>query len=187
MALSNVRFKGFKAFEVMTKTLPDKINKKLVRHSFKYALEPTKKAMQDNINKGRTGRLWYSVGITVSGDTLQGGAFAIVGPRRKKFSWDQQGWHSHLVEVGTKAHTITSKKGNMMPVFRKGSSGPVAWARKIEHKGSKAIKPFSRGIDSTWRNVNSRLVDKSAELMRIEIKSIFQQYGTVYTKFGDAL
>jgi len=185
MALSNVRFKGFKALQVMADTLPAKMNKKLARKAFKYSLQPTKKAMKDNV-KIKSGRLWHSIDTTVSGNEIQSGAYAIVGPRRKRFSWNQQGWAANLVEGGTKPHTIKAGPGKLMPIFTKaGFTGE--FAKSIEHKGSKAKKPFRRAIDSTWKNVNNRFVDKTSELMRNEIKMVFQKYGTVYTKYGDAL
>ena len=62
MALSNVRWEGLKAIEVMADTLPTKIANQKLRQAFRYALEPTKKEMRTNVPV-RTGRLWYSIDI----------------------------------------------------------------------------------------------------------------------------
>ena len=187
MALSNVRWKGAKAFGIMLDVLPSKIGGQRLREAYRFALKPTLEKMRENLPPNRTGALWEATAITIHGTQEMQQMFALVGPRRKKNTWNMKGWHSHLIEVGTKPHTITAGPGKMMPVFTKGSSGPVAFAKTIHHKGSRAFKPFQRGIDSTWARVGDRVSDKVAEIMRSEIKSIYAQYGQVVTASGAVL
>jgi len=188
MALSNVTWKGLKSLEVMLDILPEKLAKANVRKAYKYALEPTKQAMLTLIPKDRTGNLRRSIDITHGGTQQLQQAYAVVGPRRKRFTWNQQGWHSHLVESGTKAHKIpkgllTSFVGaKKMPVFTK--AGFVGFARQINHKGTPGTFPFRRSMDATWEKVADRVADKIAGIMREEIKVIQNQYGNVVTR-GD--
>src|SRR6056300_812309 len=146
MALSNVNWKGMKALEVMLDVLPTKLAKANVRKAYKYALEPTKQAMLSNIPADRTGKLKYSIDITHGGTQELQQAYAVVGPRRKRFVWNQQGWHAHMIESGTRPHKIpkgalTSFIGaKKMPVFTK--AGFVGFARQIKHKGAKGRFPF---------------------------------------------
>jgi hypothetical protein len=180
MALSNVSWKGMKALEVILDILPTKMAKSKVKAAYKYALDPTKQAMLANIPKDRTGRLKHSIDITHGGTQELQQAFAVVGPRRKRFTWNMQGWHSHLIEAGTKGHTITAGRGKMMPIFKGG--GVVGFAKSIDIKGVKGTFPFKRAMDTTWMFVADRVADKVGEIMRKEIKLIQNQYGNVVTK-----
>jgi len=182
MARSNVRWEGKKAFEKMTEILPSKIGGQKLRKAYKFALMPTKKKMKDNIPKGRTGALWYSVDTSIGGAKDIQSMFGIVGPRRKKNTWNMKGWHSHLYEAGVKPHVIKAKTGKGMPVFVKGASGPVGYAKEIKHPGYPGRYPFKKAIDSTWKNVGIRVSDKVAEIMRDEIKDINNKYGSVATR-----
>ena len=92
-----------------------------------------------------------------------------------------QGWHAHLVEQGTKKHTITAGEGKLMPVFNK-SGFTGAFVKSIEHPGAKGTKPFKRSIDSTYRDVGKRVGEKVGELMRFEIGNIWKQYGKISTR-----
>jgi hypothetical protein len=180
MALSNVSWKGMKAVEVMMNTLPDKLGGKKLREAYKFSLKPTKEKMLTNIPPDKTGRLKYSIDTTIGGTKELTEMFAVVGPRRKRNVWNQQGWHAHLVEAGTKAHTIKAGPGKMMPVF--GKSGFVGFAKSIEHKGARGTFPFRKAMDVTWPEVAGKVSEKVAQIMREEIKNITQQYGNVVTK-----
>ena len=185
MARSDVHWKGLKALEVMVDFLPTKIAKAKVKDAYTYALTPTKNTMLMYIPSDRTGALKHSIDITHGGGQELQRAFAVVGPRRKRHVWNMQGWHSFLVEQGTKRHTIQSKSGKGMPVFQGG--GVVKYVKSIEHPGTKGTKPFTRAVDVSWGNVADRVADKLAEVMRDEIKAIFVQYGDVVTKSGDVI
>ena len=180
MALSNVRWEGMKAVEVMTKTLPKKLGGQKLRSAYRYALKPVLNDMRNNIPRHKTGRLLHATAINIGGNQDLESMFAVVGPRRKRGSWNQQGWHAHLVEGGTKPHTITAGEGKLMPVFNK-SGFTGEFAKVIEHKGSRAYRPFSRGIDSNWGNVANTVSDKMAEIIRQELKNIYTQYGSIAT------
>jgi hypothetical protein len=182
MALSDVHWKGMKALEVMANVLPDKIGGQKLRDAYRYALEPTRTQMRENIPRKRTGNLWLATDITIkSGFSGIDTMFGVVGPRRKKHTYAQQGWHSHIIEMGSKPHTITAGPGKLMPIFT--SAGFTGrFAKSIQHPGSKAFKTFQRAIDSTWRNVADRVSDKVAVIMRSEIKAIWREFGHVATR-----
>lgn len=186
MALSNVNWKGMKALEVMLDVLPTKIAGPKLRSAYRFALKPTLSKMRANLPPNRTGALWFATDITIGGTQDLQQMFALVGPRRKRFVWNQRGYHAHIIEQGTKPHTITAGPGKLMPVFTKaGFTGQ--FAKTIHHKGSRAFKPFSRAIDSTWGTVGDRVADKVAGIMRDEIKSIFVRFGDVVTKSGSVI
>lgn len=186
MALSNVRWKGMKAFGIMLDVLPTKIGGQKLREAYRFALKPTLNKMRENLPPNRTGALWYSTQLTILGTQELQQMYALVGPRRKRGVWNQQGWHAHLIEAGTKPHIITAGAGKLMPTFRK-SGFTGLFAKKVKHSGTPALRPFQRAIDSTFNRVNDRVVDKVSEIMRSEIKSIFVQYGEVVTASGSVI
>jgi hypothetical protein len=181
MALSNVTFRGAKAFEKMTEILPDKIAGQKLGAAYRYALKPTLNKMRENLPPNRTGRLWYATALTVSSSKDIKQMYALVGPRRKRNVWNQQGWHAHLVEKGVKPHVITAGRGKLMPIFTK-SGFTGKFAKKIMHPGSRAFKPFQNSIDATWGQVGNRASDKVAKIMREEIDNIWDQFGSIATK-----
>lgn len=180
MALSNVSWKGMKALEVMLDVLPEKLAGQKLRSAYRFALKPTLTKMREYLPPNRTGNLWFATDITIGGGKELSEMFGIVGPRRKKHVWNMQGWHSHIIESGTKPHTITAGPGKLMPVFTK-SGFTGQFAKTIHHKGSRAFKPFSRAMDATWMTVGDRVADKVAGIMRHEISVIFRQFGSVTT------
>ncbi len=184
MALSNVSWKGMKALEVMTQTLPDKLGGQKLARAYKFALKPTEQAMKGNVSgnpKIRTKALWHSIGTNISGRMTLNDLFGVAGPRRKRNTWNMAGWHAHMIETGTKPHDIKAGPGKVMPVFS--SSGFTGkFAKTIHHKGSRAYKPFQKGIDSTWKLVAGRVSDKVAGMMRDQIQTIWRQFGQVVTK-----
>ena len=181
MALSNVSWKGLKSIEEMLSILPNKLGGSKLRAAYRFALKPTLTLMRANLPPNRTGALWHATDITIAGSQDIKDMYALVGPRRRRNTWNMQGWHAHLVEKGTKPHTITAGPGKLMPVFTKaGFTGE--YAKTIEHKGTRAFKPFQRSIDSTWNKVGDVVSDKVAEMMRSEIKNIKNQYGNVVTR-----
>ena len=183
MALSNVNWKGLKALEVMADILPTRIGGKKLRAAYRYALTPTRDLMRNNLPPNRSGSLWYATDITIGGTQDLQQMYGLVGPRRRKNTWNMQGWHAHIIEQGTKPHTITAGPGKMMPIFNNaGFTGK--FAKSIDHPGSEAKKPFSKAVSSTWNTVADRVVDKVAGIMREEIKSINAQYGQVVTRSG---
>ena len=178
MALSNIRWEGIKAIEKIADILPSRLAGKKISTAYRYALKPTKDAMLMRIPRDKTGRLKHSIAITIKQNQDLNQMFGVVGPRRKRNVWNMQGWHAHLVEKGTKAHTITAAEGRMMPVFTKaGFTGN--YAKSIDHPGARGTEPFKRSIDSTWSLVGKRVADKVSELMAKEIKSIKDQFGKV--------
>ena len=182
MALSNVRWTGMKALQVMADTLPDRLGGQRLRSAYRYALKPVRDDMRQS-TPIRTSALWHSTDIDIFGSADIKSMYAVVGPRRKRGVWNKQGWHAHIVEQGTKPHDIKAGPGKLMPVFTKaGFTGE--FAKTIHHKGSKAFKPFSKGISANWQTVSLRVSDKVAEIMRTELKSIFNEYGKIATR-GD--
>jgi len=180
MALSNVSWKGMKAIEEMAKVLPSKLGGQKLRSAYRFALKPTLQKMKANLPPNRTGALWHATDMTIGGSKDINEMFALVGPRRRKNTWNMSGFHAHIIEKGTKPHTITAGRGKLMPVFTKaGFTGQ--FAKTIHHKGSRAFKPFQKSIDATWGTVAIRVSDKVAEIMRGEIKNIQNQYGNVVT------
>lgn len=180
MALSNVSWKGMKALEVMADTLPDRLAGNKLAAAYRYALKPTKDLMRANLPNRRTGALWHSIDTDIERSININEMFGVVGPRRKRNTWNMSGWHSHLIESGTKPHKITAGPGKMMPIFGKG--GVVGYAKSIQHKGSKAYKPFSRAMDSTWMLVGARVSEKVSDIMATEIRAIWREFGHVVTK-----
>ena len=181
MALSNVSWKGMKAIEEIAKVLPSKLGGQKLRSAYRFALKPTLQKMKANLPPNRTGALWHATDITIGGTKDINDMFALVGPRRRKNTWNMKGFHAHIIEKGTKPHTITAGRGKLMPVFTKaGFTGQ--FAKTIHHKGSRAFKPFQKSIDVTWGTVAIRVSDKVAEIMREEIKNIQNQYGNVVTR-----
>lgn len=175
MALSNVRWSGMDSVIKMTEILPSKIAGSRLRESFRFAMKSTRDEMRANV-RNRTGKLWHSIDITISGGDSIDQMYAVVGPRRKRNVWNQQGFHAHLVEKGTKPHVIKASPGKVMPVFTKtGFTGQ--FAKEIQHKGSRAYMPFSRAIDSTWETVGKKVADKVAEILKVEINNIKSTYG----------
>lgn len=180
MALSNIEWKGVKAIEKIADILPSRLAGKKMSAAYRYALLPTKQAMLMRIPRDKTGRLKHSIAITIKPNADLAQMFGVVGPRRKRNVWNMQGWHAHLVEKGSKPHTITAPEGKMMPVFNKaGFTGE--YAQSIDHPGSRGTEPFKRSIDSTWGEVGKKVAEKVGELIASEIKSIKAQYGKVAT------
>jgi hypothetical protein len=181
MALSNVKWEGLRAIEKIADILPSRLAGKKISAAYRYALTPTKQAMLMRIPRDKTGRLKHSIAITIKTNADLNQMYGVVGPRRRKNTWNMQGWHAHLIEKGTKAHTITAGEGKMMPVFTKaGFTGE--YAKSIDHPGSTGSEPFKRSIDSTWRDVGQKVANKVGELMAKEIKNIKEQYGKVATR-----
>jgi len=167
MALSSVDIKGLWQVEVFAKRLPESFSFKELASAYRYALKPTQGAMIQNLPPNKTGNLAASINISIDrSHSAAGGIMAVVGPQRGK-GWRQQGWHAHLVEAGTKPHTITASPGKVMPVFTKG--GLVGFAESIEHPGSKGTYPFRRAVDSTWQDVARLTTDKMFNIMEREI------------------
>ena len=175
--MAEVYWKGLKASEKLCELLPERIAKSKIREIYKYALQPTKDRMQSNVGKtGTTGRLWYSIDTTIIGSSFNT-MYGIVGPRRSRNTWNQQGRHAYAVEVGTSAHTITVKNAKAMPVY---SGGRVAgFVKTMKHKGSAAKYPFRRGITSTIIQVAQRTTKKFGEVINREIDNITKQFGGI--------
>ena len=184
MALSNVHWRGLKALEVMADVLPKKIGGQKLREAYRFALTPVREKMRNNLPNNRTGALYYATDITIGGTQELQQMYGLVGPRRKRNTWNQKGWHAHIIESGTKPHVITSSKGGM-PIFA--GAGKIGYAKKLDHPGTRAIKPFSKAIDISWNQVADDVSDKVAKIMREEIKTIQVQYGQVVTKSGSII
>lgn len=180
MALSNVRVEwaGLKELEIWADVLPATFVRDNVGPIYQRALEPVQREMRRNLPGKRTGNLWRSIGITIGRSKYNvGSVTALVGPRRARFDPDAQGWHSHLIEKGTRPHKIKAGIGKLMPVFAKGSSGPVDWTKEYHHPGSQAFHPFSRAIESTYRQVYVDVERDLDNLWDTTIKIAFRKYG----------
>jgi len=174
--MAEVELKGIKALEVIADTLPRDIEKSDLKKIYRQALQITRDQMRANLPENRTGALWYATDVTISGDMrYAGGIYGIVGPRRKRGAYRQQGQHAHIIESGSKPHTIRNKYGKPMPVFRKGRLLGVYKA--VEHPGTKPQRPFSRAIFSTWMRVSEYVTDHIAGVMRKNIKTSFVRFG----------
>lgn len=170
-----VSWKGIEKIEAMQKRLGRAFTEREQSQAIRYSLVSMRKEMRDNIDKQRTGNLWYATDITIkkAGVTNTGGGVAItvdgiVGPRRARYKWNQQGHHAYVYELGSKPHTIRSRYGTPMPVYRKGKLLGVFDA--ITHSGSKGRYPFSRAIKSRTPEVSRRLVQKFGMILRKNIK-----------------
>lgn len=182
MALSNVRWEGLKELEVMSTILPGRIITWKLREAYKYALEPTRNAMRNNVAR-RSGRLYYSIDTTIMGgaqaNTLT--MYGIVGPRRKRGVWNMQGWAAHLVEEGTKPHDINAGARNSMPLYK--AKRFLGFVKRIKHSGTKNnsnLHPFRRAIDATWQDVGARISSRVGESMAKEIEAIKREYGSTH-------
>jgi hypothetical protein len=174
MALSNVRWKGLKAIEQMSKYLPQKIINQKMRKAFRTSLIPIRDKMRNNIPQ-KTGRLWYATDITINVGSKIEDFWAVVGPRRKRGRWNMQGWHANIIEGGSKRHVIRVKNAESMPVFKSGRL--LGFSKEIEVEGVKAKYPFKRAIDSSWNQVGKDFSDNISQIMREEIENIKKQYG----------
>ena len=185
MALSGsipiVQWKGMKALEVMNLTLPDRLAGQKLRRAYRFALKPTKTEAQKNVSKiNRTSALFHSIDTNIYGRDINT-MYGVVGPRRKKNTWNMKGRHAYPVELGTKAHKITAKAGKVIPIITKqGFTG--RFAKSIDHPGSQGKFPFKKAMDSTYGIVGKTAADKVAEIMDKEIRDIWNQYGQVITK-----
>lgn len=173
MALSNVRWKGVKAIEEMTKVLPTKIANQKMREAIRFSLTPLRNDMRSKLPR-KTGKLWFATDITIGTGSKLEDFYGVVGPRRKKGIWNQQGWHAHLIEKGTKRHVIKSKNGSM-PVYSRGKL--VGYFKEIEVKGIKGRFPYKSSIDSNYGTVGKAFSDKVSDILVQEIKNIKSQYG----------
>lgn len=180
MALSDVNWKGTEAIIKMAEILPSKIAGNRLKEAYKYALTETLTKMQSMVPRGGTGKLWYSIAITVTGGPNIENLKAIVGPRRKRFTWNQQGWHAHLIEKGTKPHTITVSTSNAMPIYKNGKQ--LGFQKSVDHPGTRAFQPFKRSIDLTWPQVGKKASEKVRQLMAVEIENIKKEFGNVASK-----
>jgi len=179
MALSDIRWDGIEAVEKLCEILPEKIAGRKLAEAFKYALKPTEDAMKSGVNVG-TGKLYHSIGIAIETGKDIREMKATVGPRRKKYTWNMQGWHAHLIEKGTKSHNIVSKKQQGMPMYK--FKKLLGFAKKIEHPGFGGTEPFKKSIDATWQEVGNRASEKIGQILGDEIEAIKKQFGSVESK-----
>jgi hypothetical protein len=169
----HLKWEGLEKVEHIVKKLGRGFTRSEQMQAFRYGLKPVEQQMKDNIRRNVTGNLWTS--IAISEDTSQMrivnvGGFqmvetgAIAGSRRGR-GYGKQGWHSHLLEWGSKPHEITAGEGKMIPIFTK-SGFTGAYAKSIQHPGIKGQKIFSRAIDSKGDQVNRRVLDKFSRIMQ---------------------
>ena len=173
----NIQVLGVERINELMTRLGRAFTDKELDRAQRVGLRPTLQEMQHEVRKhNKTEALYSSIAIEKDRQLSKfGKPVTRVGRRIKKGSWKGMGRHAHLLEYGTKPHTIKSKTGKMMPIFAKGSSGPVGYAPEIQHPGSRAFHVFSQAI--------SRSEDRSVQATENELwKVIFKEWnkgGTV--------
>ena len=106
--MATLRLKGAKAMATLLNTLPKRITKKILKRILKLAAKPIKVLAKSKVPKD-FGVLNKSIGESFLKRTPARTEIIKIGPRtgkRAKFN----GWYGHMVEFGTKSHTITADK-----------------------------------------------------------------------------
>lgn len=107
------------------------ILQKAVRQMFSPISKEIKNKQKAGLEKSKdTGKLRKAIGIKTSVNLKYGIARFIVGPRKKQEG--QPSRYAHLIENGTKPHTIKTPRG-----------------KKVQHPGTKAqpwLKPSYQGV-----------------------------------------
>jgi hypothetical protein len=171
MSEIDIRIEGFnyEAFLDLEKRLDRVFSEQEKTKGIKVGLEIVQREMQGNVHKV-TGNLWNSIQIEKDRTLSKfGDPVMRVGRRKKRGDWKGQGWHAHLIESGTKPHIIRSKSGKPMPIFAKGTKGPIAWATEIHHPGSRAFHPFSNAIESVGDRAGDMALEYFGKLVEKEI------------------
>ena len=162
-----MELKGLKRFEKLMQKMGRAFTRREQISALKFALKPVRDQMRENIPRNKTGNLWTSIAVSEdpsSSKFASVGGFpviqvgAIVGSRRKKGAFGQQGWSSHLLEWGAKPHTITAREGKMIPI--KGG-----FAKSVQHPGIRGKKIFTKAINQSLFEVEGRLLTKYQAIM----------------------
>ena len=161
-----MELKGLKRFEKLMQKMGRAFTKGEQLQALRFALKPVRDQMRVNIPRNKTGNLWQSIAVSEdpsSARFTRVGGFpvvqigAIVGSRRGK-GFGKQGYHSHLLEWGSKPHEIRARAGKMIPI--KGG-----FAKSVQHPGIRGKKIFSKAINSSLFEVEGRLLTKYQAIM----------------------
>jgi HK97 gp10 family phage protein len=150
----NVRIKGVEELRGKLKKLGDKQERKVTRTAIRKAgnlvLKNARKRAPKKSGRLRKG-LAVRVSVTTTGETVRIGAKRRAGAR-----------HAHLIELGTKPHVITTRRGKILA-----SPGHI-YGRRVNHPGIPA-QPF---LMPAFEESKDDAVDFFKDEMKRLIKSL---------------
>lgn len=149
-----VTMTGVPEIDRTLRTLPKRMKKKLLISAYRKAGRLLVKNARSRIPVNQ-GDLRKSIGVVAWKNTEGNEATVRIGPRRKKGSANMQGWHSHLIEYGTKDRE--PRKGKTL-VFED-RSGNLIFPRRV--RGLRPTPFMQPAIAATK--------DKIREKIRVEI------------------
>jgi len=161
-----LELKGLKKFDKMMLKMGRAFTKREQLQALRFAVKPVMNRMRDNIPRNRTGNLWFSIAtsedpeaertVTVAG--FRAVQVGVITGSRRGGGFGKKGYHSHLLEWGSKPHTITAGEGKAIPI--KGG-----FAKSVKHPGIRGKKIFSKAINQEVGQVEGRLMDKYQRIM----------------------
>lgn len=150
---NSVRLEGDTYLIAALQGLPKQIGQKYLVGAIAAGMEPVRAALVANTPVGPTGNLRNA--IDAIGRTYKSGvAFGVVGYKRavSKDTADNKGYHSHLIEFGTRDRHPT--KAPFLSSFKIKDWQPPGWqgrwpmvARKVD--GARAIHPLGNAFAAT--------------------------------------
>ncbi len=102
--MATLKIRGAKAMATLLRKLPKRINKKIIRSVLRKAARPIILAAKAKVPK-QFRVLEKSMGTNFVKGTPSGKEIIRIGPRHGR-KQRNDGWYAHLVEFGTKSHTI---------------------------------------------------------------------------------
>jgi len=156
----SLKFTGIEDVDRALRIIPKKLNKKVLNSAYRKGATILIKDARSRLPVGESQNLKKSIGTeTVKADNDE--AAVRVGPRRKKKKPSMQGWHSHLVEYGTKSRSPVDKK---KLVFRNKQGKRIF----VDSVAPMKAQPFMRpAIDATKSQVQEKI--------RIEIGNVLEK------------
>lgn len=131
-SMDQISVQGLAALEKALETLPEKMERNIVRSALRAGLKHVLQEAQARVPV-KSGALRDSIKLSAkSQNKMQDGL-----PTAQVRAGNKQAFYAHMVEFGTQGHTIASKSGK--PLFVN-EGRPVY---KVEHPGA-AERPFMR-------------------------------------------
>src|SRR5690606_34764377 len=105
-----IKMSGVQDVDRALSIIPKRMNKKVLLSTYRKAGAITVKEARSRAPK-KSGRVKRSIGIVTWKNTEGNEATVRIGPRRKAGNANMSGWHSHMIEFGTKSRSpIKGKK-----------------------------------------------------------------------------
>lgn len=169
--LVDFELKGFENINKLLKTLPGRIERRLVRRALRSGASVVSKRTKQLAPKGATGNLRRSIAVKMMKREMGASVYNRNGSGMGKFD----GWYAHIIEKGSKRHRInlwkskSAKKHGGSSLKKVLSGGGKTYGTNVNHPGTSARPFMVPALEQSAKQALSVMGRRLAELLEKEI------------------